>query len=162
MPRPAADRRFGFQSTGILRILVAADPEEVLKAIEELGIIIEHEHETIPIPTLPNSIAKLEEAESLLQELDLLKRSMDATESQIHRSCRAFSANRTRAQANADVVFMDITDDQYETFSTQYDDFSQILAFILRFFTQNALAWEEEREEERKEREEEFPTTSTI
>jgi len=37
MTRPADERAFGFRAKGILRILVAADPEQVLIAVEELG-----------------------------------------------------------------------------------------------------------------------------
>lgn len=40
MPRSAADRAFGFKATGLLRILLAADPDELLKALDELGIVI--------------------------------------------------------------------------------------------------------------------------
>lgn len=39
MPRPAADRAFGFKAPGLVRILLAADPEELLKALEELGLV---------------------------------------------------------------------------------------------------------------------------
>lgn len=37
MPRKADERAFGFRTAGILRILAAADPEQVLDAVEELG-----------------------------------------------------------------------------------------------------------------------------
>jgi len=38
MPRSRTDRSFGFRAPGLIRILIAADPEEVLKAMEALGI----------------------------------------------------------------------------------------------------------------------------
>lgn len=38
MPRSAEARAFGFRATGLVRILTAADPEEVLTAMEALGI----------------------------------------------------------------------------------------------------------------------------
>ena len=37
MPRKADERGFGFRSEGLLRILVGADAEQVLIAVEELG-----------------------------------------------------------------------------------------------------------------------------
>ena len=37
MPRKSDERGFGFRKAGILRILVGADPEQVLLAVEELG-----------------------------------------------------------------------------------------------------------------------------
>ena len=37
MPRSSGNRGFGFKSRGILRILVAADPAEVLDSVEQLG-----------------------------------------------------------------------------------------------------------------------------
>lgn len=37
MPRKSDERGFGFRSTGILRILLAADAEQVLIAVEQLG-----------------------------------------------------------------------------------------------------------------------------
>jgi len=38
MPRSKAARDFGFRAEGLVRILTAAEPEEVLIAFEELGI----------------------------------------------------------------------------------------------------------------------------
>lgn len=38
MPRSAASRKFGYRSPAIVRILTAADPDEVLTALEILGI----------------------------------------------------------------------------------------------------------------------------
>lgn len=38
MPRSATKRNFGFRSPGLVRILTAADPDEVLTALEILGI----------------------------------------------------------------------------------------------------------------------------
>lgn len=38
MPRTAAKRNFGFMSPGLVRILTAADPDQVLTALEILGI----------------------------------------------------------------------------------------------------------------------------
>lgn len=38
MPRSQADRAFGFRSQGLVRILLAADIEEVKKALEVLGL----------------------------------------------------------------------------------------------------------------------------
>ncbi len=46
MPRSQSDRAFGFKSPGLLRILTAADPGEVLTAMEALGITF------IPEPSL--------------------------------------------------------------------------------------------------------------
>ena len=40
MPRSSADRAFGFKAAGLLRILLAADPEELLKALDQLGISV--------------------------------------------------------------------------------------------------------------------------
>lgn len=40
MPRSASDRDFGFKSAGLLRILTASDPGEVLTAMEALGITL--------------------------------------------------------------------------------------------------------------------------
>lgn len=39
MPRSAVDRAFGFKAPGLVRILTAADPAEVLKALQELGLV---------------------------------------------------------------------------------------------------------------------------
>ena len=41
MPRSAADRGFGFKAAGLVRILTTADPEQVLIALEELGLVAE-------------------------------------------------------------------------------------------------------------------------
>lgn len=41
MPRSAADRRFGFKAKGLVRILTAADPAEILIALDELGLVIQ-------------------------------------------------------------------------------------------------------------------------
>ena len=38
MPRPARDRAHGFRAPGIVRILTAADPDDVLSALLLLGI----------------------------------------------------------------------------------------------------------------------------
>jgi len=38
MARSSAARAFGFRTPGLLRILIAADPQELLKALEEIGI----------------------------------------------------------------------------------------------------------------------------
>ena len=40
MPRKASDRAFGFKASGLIRILTASDPEEVLTAMEALGITL--------------------------------------------------------------------------------------------------------------------------
>lgn len=39
MPRKADERGFGFRSEGLLRILLAADGEQVLIALEQLGFV---------------------------------------------------------------------------------------------------------------------------
>ncbi len=39
MPRSTADRQFGFKAKGLVRILLGADLQEVIQALEELGII---------------------------------------------------------------------------------------------------------------------------
>jgi len=145
MPRSATDRSFGFKAGGLLRILTAADPQEVLEAMEALGIIIEHEHDP---PPPANSSAKLAEAESLLSGLVSLADAMESVEGNLHRTARSFTANRTRAQANLDVLTLDGLDGIYDDLKGQYDDFTQILSFILRLFTQNAIAFEERIEEE--------------
>lgn len=41
MPRSSADRAFGFKSAGLVRILLAADPAEILKALSELGLVVQ-------------------------------------------------------------------------------------------------------------------------
>jgi len=156
MPRPINDRVFGFRAAGIIRILLAADAEEVLEALEFVGIIPEHEHDPVD---LPNSPAKLAEAESLLKELTSIKEAMDNIQSQMHAEARAFSANRTRAQALADVIALDAFNALYGLSSDQWGDFSQLLAFSLRLFTENALAAEKEREEPQAQERE---TTTTI
>ena len=38
MPRSAADRKFGYKAKGLVRILTAADPDEVLTALLLLGL----------------------------------------------------------------------------------------------------------------------------
>lgn len=40
MPRKAAARTFGFRRAGLVRILLAADPLEILMALEDLGLAI--------------------------------------------------------------------------------------------------------------------------
>lgn len=39
MPRSAADRAFGFRTQGLVRILTAADEQEVLEALAILGVV---------------------------------------------------------------------------------------------------------------------------
>jgi len=56
MPRKSDERGFGFRADGILRILVAADAEQVLLAVEELGFRLP---DRAPIETLGELVTEL-------------------------------------------------------------------------------------------------------
>ena len=56
MGRPADERGFGFRAEGLLRILVAADAEQVLIAVEELGFRLP---DRAPITSLTELIAEV-------------------------------------------------------------------------------------------------------
>jgi len=66
MPRPSDAREFGFRAEGILRILVAADPEQVLIAVEELGFRLPDRK---PIETLTDLVQTAsKESEELISD----------------------------------------------------------------------------------------------
>ena len=56
MPRRADERDFGFRKEGLLRILVGADAEQVLLAVEELGFTLP---DRVPIDTLAGLLNEL-------------------------------------------------------------------------------------------------------
>lgn len=95
MPRSASDRGFGFKSPGLIRILTAADPNEVLTAMEALGI-------TFAPVEFPVSSARLLKSRNLLDGLLLISGVLDTICRQAQHLAQFLPARRTREQAILD------------------------------------------------------------
>lgn len=134
MPRKSDERGFGFRADGLLRILVRADAEQVLIAIEELGFRLP---DRVPITNLVDLIASVHgEVESIVEDFIVdLARTVEAAldsldlgvppghvehgQAQAERSLRqlvarrvqfqlALSEKRARIEKQADELFFKI------------------------------------------------------
>lgn len=79
MPRSASNRGFGFRSAGLVRILTAADPAEVLTAMEALGITLAPQTTFFDIIVIiaRSFLGPLDEVLSFLEDVEQLADFLD-------------------------------------------------------------------------------------